>query len=91
MPQYIQFGESGTFMQLLTRVKGSARQGSVVDWAPTELQNGPKNGGEVSTPLPIKLHQRVIWIKTKMDGSVKSECSGALKNWTGLAWAAKSQ
>ncbi len=35
-------------------VKGSARQGWVVDCAPTYLQNGPKNGGVISTP-PIKL------------------------------------
>ncbi len=33
----------------------SARQGWIVDWAPTGLQNGPTNGGVVTTPLPIKL------------------------------------
>ncbi len=35
--------------------KGSARQGWVVDWAPTDLQNGPTNSGVVNTPLAIKL------------------------------------
>ncbi len=35
-------------------VKGSARQGWVVYSAPTDLQNGPTNGGVVGTPLPIK-------------------------------------
>ncbi len=36
-------------------VRGSARQGWVVDYAPTNLQNCPTNGGIISTPLPIKL------------------------------------
>ncbi len=36
-------------------VKGSARQGWVVDLAPADLQNDPTNGGVVSTLLPIKL------------------------------------
>ncbi len=36
-------------------VKGSARQGSVVDKVPTHLQNCPINGGVISTPLPIKI------------------------------------
>ncbi len=37
-------------------VEGSARQGWVVDSAPTDLQNGgPTNGGVNNTPLPNKL------------------------------------
>ncbi len=36
-------------------VKGSARQGWVVDWAPTDLENGPTKGGVGTKPLSIKL------------------------------------
>ncbi len=36
-------------------VEGSVRQGCAVDWTPTDLQNGPTNGGVVSTHLSIKL------------------------------------
>ncbi len=33
-------------------ITGHAR---VVDWAPTDIQSGPSNGGVISTPLPTKL------------------------------------
>ncbi len=36
-------------------IKGSARQGWMVDWATTDLQNGSTNGDVICTPLPIKL------------------------------------
>ncbi len=52
-------------------VSGSVCQGWVVELEPTELQNGPTNGGVVSTPLPIKLSFLASWIKTERKG-VKS-------------------
>ncbi len=57
-------------------VKGSARQGWVVDLAPIDLQSC-QNVGVISTPLPIKL----LYLTPsglKREG-VKSGCPGALK------------
>ncbi len=74
-------GEYGSVRVSSERALGvneSVCQGRVVDHAPTDLQNGPTNGGVVSTrsakqtPIPC-----VSWIKTKRDG--------ALEN-TSLAW-----
>ncbi len=62
--------------------KRSARQGWVVDWAPTDLQNGPTNGGVIRLPLPIKLPCTPVaslGFKPKGRVCVKSGCSGALK------------
>ncbi len=54
-------------------VKGSSRKDWVVDLAPTDLQNGPANGGVISTPLPIKLL------------SLAPQAAPVLSNQTGLA------
>ncbi len=52
--------------------RGLVRQGWVVDWAPTDLQNGPTDGGVSahlcrSNSYPLRPH-RVTWIKTKREG-----------------------
>ncbi len=58
-------------------VKGSARQGWVVDLAPADLQNDPTNGGVISPYLPIKLLS-LASPSSHLEG-VKSGCSNALK------------
>ncbi len=68
-------------------VKGSECEGWAIDCAPTGLQNGPTNGGIVSTPLPIRLY-RVTWIKIKRE-SVKSGHFGTFK-LDGLGFSCKT-
>ncbi len=72
-------------------VEGSARQGWMVDWAPTDLQNGPTNGGVINIPLLIKLLSTIESPGLKPKGRVcmwRADAP-ALSNRTGLGWNTK--
>ncbi len=69
-------------------VNGSVCQDWVVDWAPTDIQNGRINGGIVTTPLPINLLS-LASPGLKPKGRVWKADALALTRRTSLAWAAK--
>ncbi len=60
-----------------------------VDWAPTDLQNGPINGGAGTKPLPTKLLSLRNFQTKVGEGSKERTLRCSQPGQASLAWAAK--